>query len=118
MPVHLARVALCGVSCGASGLLLAAGQQPDDRRGFWLARLVVVLFLVAVYAYYELCKAVGMFIAWSFLIGFPPAFPLTFLAVRADRNGQPLWIVAAWTLLAFGVFFWSAQALLLWKAAA
>jgi hypothetical protein len=82
-----------------------------------LTQLVVVGFLLTGWGYYEMCKSVGMFIAWSFLIGFPCAFPLTLLAVRAALLQQPRWRVAAWTLLAFAAFFWSAQGLLLWKAA-
>ena len=68
------------------------------------------------YGYYEACKLIGMYIAWSFLVGFPFAFPLTFLAVRADLASRSRWQVAAWTLLAFAAFFWSAQGLLMWKA--
>jgi hypothetical protein len=58
-----------------------------------------------------------MYIFWSFLIGFPPAFPLSLLAVRAYRNAQSRWPSAAWTLLAFTVFFWSCQGMFLWKTA-
>ena len=78
-------------------------------------------FIVAegkLYSYYEGCKTIGMFVAWSFLVGFPFAFPLTFLAVRAALKERRAWIIVVWTALAFTMFFWSAQALLLWKASA
>jgi outer membrane protein assembly factor BamB len=88
-----------------------AERQPAQRRARWLARLAIVAFLLVGYAYYELCKNVGMFIAWSFLVGFPFALPLTFLAVWQQRR----LVVAAWTLLAFAAFFWSCQGLFWWK---
>ena len=78
-------------------------------RARWWARLAGALFLLVVYLYYEACKTVGMYIFWSFLIGFLPAFPLAFLAVRAQTNSQTHWLTAAWIFLAFGVFFWSCQ---------
>ena len=78
-----------------------AEHAASPRRALWLARLAGALFLLVVYLYYEACKSVGMYIFWSFLIGFPPAFPFAFLAVRAQRNAQSRWITAAWTLLTF-----------------
>ncbi len=92
-------------------------RAASPRRAGWWARLAGVLFLLVVYFYYEACKTVGMYIFWSFLIGFPPAFPFAFLAVRAQKNAQTYWLIAAWTFLAFGVFFWSCQGMLLWKTA-
>jgi hypothetical protein len=93
-----------------------AERQTEPRRARWLARLAVLLFALVGYGYFEACKFVGMFIAWSFLVGFPLALPFTWLAARATLNGQRTWIVAFWTLLAFSALFWSAQGLLLWKA--
>ena len=69
--------------------------------------------LLVGYVYYELCKTVGMFIAWNFLVGFPFTFPLTLLVVRATVRQ----LVVVWTLLPFAAFFWSCQGLLWWKAA-
>ena len=60
-----------------------------------------------------------MSIGWSFLFGFPLAFPFTVLAVRASIKERPIWIVAALTLLALEPHSsGAAQGLLLWKAAA
>lgn len=94
-----------------------AEQQPAQRRLRWLARLAIVVLVLVGFVYYEMCKTIGMFVAWSYLAGFPFAFPMTFLAVRADGTPQRTWIVALWTLLAFSAFFWSCQALFWWKAA-
>jgi hypothetical protein len=56
-----------------------AEQQPTHRRrARWLARLSIAAFLLVGYAYYQLCKLVGMFIAWTFLMKAaesPPAWP-------------------------------------------
>jgi outer membrane protein assembly factor BamB len=85
------------------------------HRARWLARLAAALFLLVVYLYYEACRAVGMYIFWCFLIGFPPALPLAYLAVRAQVNRQSKWAAAFWIALAFTAFFWSCQAMFLWK---
>jgi hypothetical protein len=92
-----------------------APRVASPRRARWLARFAAALFLLVVYLYYEACKTVGMYIFWSFLIGFPPALPLTYLAVRAQANQQARWLIAVWTLLAFAAFFWSCQGIFLWK---
>jgi hypothetical protein len=89
-----------------------------DRRHRWLGRLALAGLIVIGYGYFELCRAAGMYIAWAFLIGFPAALPLALLAVRAEMNGRRAWVVAAWTLPAFAVFFGSGQVLLWFKTAA
>lgn len=100
------------------GTLLACSgvmQALPPRRAGWIARLIILAFLFIAYGYFELCRTVGMFIAWIFLIGFLGAFPFTHIAVRAERQGRSLWIVGVWTLLAFAAYFWSSEGLLLWK---
>jgi hypothetical protein len=96
---------------------LWAEAPPPRRHARWLARLAMLGLVLIGYGYFELCRAVGMFVAWSFLLGFPLAFPFTILAVRAERRHNPVWITAVWTVLAFAAFFWSSQAFLWWKAA-
>ncbi len=94
---------------------MAAAHQPNRWNG-WLARLAILGFLLLCYGYFELCKTVGMFVCWAFLFGLPCAFPLTCLAVRSKINQQGVWVQAVWSLLAFALFFWSGEGLLLWKS--
>jgi hypothetical protein len=91
-----------------------AEQHPARRRAGWTARLAIAAFLAVCYGYFELCKSAGMFVTWSFLIGFLPAFP-AWLSARAEMKGQRLPVRAAWLLLAFSVFFWSFAGVMLWK---
>ena len=93
-----------------------AEQHPRQRRRRWLARLTMGGFLLVDFGYFELCQAIGMSIGWSFLFGFPLAFPWTWLAVRATQKQQPLLLAACLTFVAFAAFFWSSQVLFLWKA--
>jgi hypothetical protein len=100
------------------GVLLActrAERQRADRRLRWTARLAIAAFVAVCYGYFELCKAGGMFVTWSFLIGFLPAFPFAFLSARAEMNGRRLPVRAAWMILAFGIFFWSFAGVMWWK---
>jgi hypothetical protein len=92
----------------------SAEHNSSPRRGRWLARLAMVGFVLVGYGFFEMCKAIGMYVGWSFLIGFGPALPFTFLAVRAAAK-QQLMLGTVWTLLAFAAFFWSAEGLMLWK---
>jgi hypothetical protein len=100
-------------------VVLAYGwaERHPSRPARWLSRLALVAFLLLGYGYFELCKSVGMFIAWTFLFGFVAAFPCTFLAARATLKGQGRWLAGLWTLLAFAAYYWSCQGLLLWKEA-
>jgi outer membrane protein assembly factor BamB len=83
----------------------------------WRARFIMLGFLLLCYAYFELCKATGMFVAWAFLFGLPCAFPFTYLAARSEAKGQRVLAQISWSLLAFTVFFWSCELLLQWKSA-
>jgi hypothetical protein len=94
-----------------------AEQQKGSRYRRWLARLAILSFVLVAYGFFVMCKAIGMYIGWSFLFGYVLAFPFAFLAARAEVHRHWLIIRALWTLLAFAAFFWSCQALLLWKAA-
>ncbi len=94
-----------------------AARRPAERRAAWLARLALLGFALVGWGYFELCRSVGMFVGWTFLFGFPAAFPFTWLAVRAENKPQRLVVVAAWTLLALAAYFTGCQALLLWKSA-
>jgi hypothetical protein len=100
------------------GVLLVccrAERHPDRRRLHWIARLAMLAFVAVCYAYFELCKSAGMFVIWSFLIGFLPAFPFAWLSARAEINRRRLAVRAGWTMLAFGVFFWSFVGVIWWK---
>jgi hypothetical protein len=93
-----------------------AEQAPARGKGRWLARAAMLGLVLVGYGYFELCWTIGMFIAWSFLFGLLPAFPLAMLAARAEAHGRPLWTIAWWSLLGFAALFWGGPALLLWRA--
>jgi outer membrane protein assembly factor BamB len=88
----------------------------SNRFAFWLARAMLVGFLLVIWGYFEICKRTGMFIGWSFLLGFPVAFPLTVLVCRLQAKRQSAWIGAIGTIMAFSLFFWSAAAVFWWKS--
>jgi len=94
-----------------------AAQDPHDRRRRWLARLGFVALLAAGYGFYSGCALAGMFVGWTFLFGFLTALPVSLLAGWAWLRERAAWIVASITIFAFAMFFWGAQALLLWKGA-
>jgi hypothetical protein len=94
---------------------LWAEKHREQRGRAWLARLAVVGFLLVGYGFFVMCRAIGMYVAWSFLFGFILGFPFAYLAARAEMTQQRLLIRGAWTMLAFAAFFWSCQGLLMWK---
>lgn len=88
-------------------------RATEQQSSGWLARLALAGLVLVSYLYFEACRAVGMFVAWAFLSGYPAALLWTWLAVRAERRP---WLAGFWSLLGYAAFFWSAQAVLLWKA--
>lgn len=84
------------------GTIVWAEQQSDVRRARWRSRVMVLLFVLFCYGYYELCRAVGVFIAWGFLLGFLPAFPFAVWGARGQAFRQGLGF-----LVAFTVYFWT-----------
>jgi hypothetical protein len=91
-------------------------RQPEQARGRWLSRGVVLLFLAMCYLYYVMCQNLGLATAWSFLIGFLPAWPLAVLAARSHLRGSG-WLLQALAIgLAYSVFFWGGAGFILWKA--
>lgn len=108
-------VSLYAVLHATTGICLWSEAEVGSSRRRWLARLAMLVLVLVGYGYYELCKLIGMFIAWTYLIGYLPAFPLTWLAVSAGRRQSPL-LSGLWTTLAFTVFFWTCQVFLSWRA--
>ncbi len=92
-----------------------AERQPNLKRSRWVSRLVVVLFLVLGFVYYELCRTVGLATGLWFLIGLLPAFPLGVLAARFQYHGRHWLLQMLSVLAAFTVYFWSSGLLLVWR---
>jgi len=82
----------------------------------WIAPAVVFAFVVACLAYYDLCRRLNLAVAWVFLVGFLPSWPLTVpLAHRIHKHGGFI-LPALWAVVAFTLFFW-ASAGCLWARA-
>ena len=95
---------------------MSAGMAAANRLSIWVARSSLVAFLLTIWGYFTICKWTGMFIGWSFLLGFVPAFPLTAVACRLQaRRGSSL-AGTICTAMAFSVFFWSCQLVFWWRA--
>lgn len=97
------------------GSIAWAEAQANRRRARWVSRLTTLSFLAGCLGYFELCKAVGVVMGWSFLAGFLPAFPLAWLAVRSLRPPASLVRAGIWSMLAFAVYFWVSGLLPTWK---
>jgi outer membrane protein assembly factor BamB len=93
-----------------------AVKYPEIRTAKWLARTCILALVLVMAGYFELCKNAGMFIGWYFLIGFAPAFPFTAWTVFLGTKKYSAWLLSLWTILAFTIFFWSAQGLFMWKS--
>jgi outer membrane protein assembly factor BamB len=93
-----------------------AGQKPGARFVVGAARLTLLAFLLTLWGYFTICKWTGLFIGWSFLLGFLPAFPLTVLAGRLQAGRRWYLPSAVLTGAAFSAFFWSCHFVFWWKA--
>ena len=97
-------------------LVCTHASRQQGRWSGWTARLVILGLLLLCFVYFESCKIIGMFVGWAFLFGLPIAFPFTYLAGRSTTMQRRIWVQGVWSLLAFAVFFWSCEGLLLWKS--
>jgi len=92
-----------------------AEKSPRGSRSRWISRFAVAFLLIVCFAYFELCKSIGFFLGWVFLIGFLPAFPFSVLAVRSSILRSNKITSGVWTLVSFAAYYWAAQAILLLK---
>lgn len=75
-----------------------------SSRDRWASR-VAVTFLVGVCgAYFFACKAAGVPIAWSFLVGLPVAAPFAALSSKAATSGHR-WVALGWNVMGFAALF-------------
>lgn len=97
--------------------LVGAKRSSRPEKARWMALAAVVLFVGACLGYYALCRRVGMAVAWFFLLGFLPSWPLAVpAAYRLARRGR-CWKDALWALACFSAYFWACGAFNLWRAA-
>jgi hypothetical protein len=96
--------------------ILHARQHPERCGGAWLSDAAVALFLLTALSYYDLCRRVTLAVNWVFLMGFAPSWPLAIPAARSLLRGRRAWVVLLWTLLAYGLYFWSSAGFSLGKA--
>jgi hypothetical protein len=80
--------------------------RSSERSKRLLARGAGLSLCAVCAAYFWLCRRLSLHHEWAFLMGLLPAFPMSIVVARASQ--RPLWRRAAWGLVAFSVFFWSA----------
>lgn len=91
-------------------------QESESRLSRWLSRVIALSFLLICVGYYLLCHRLSLVFEWSFLTGFPAAFPFSFAAMRLSAKVKWRWLVEfILTILAFTVFYWSSVIILSWK---
>ncbi len=91
--------------------------DPGKTRSVWLSSLAVVFWLLLCLAYYDLCRRLTLGIAWAFLIGFLPSWPLAIPAARQFLRERGTLARLIWTLAAFSLYFWASAAFIFWRAA-
>ncbi len=93
-----------------------SGRRPEYKGSRWLAMLAALFFLAMCLAYYLVCRRLSLAIEWIFLMGFLPSWPIAVpTAYRLQRQGHPIWDFL-WAVASFSAYFWSAAAVILWKA--
>lgn len=96
--------------------VLRTRREPGKTAGAWRTGLAVVFWLLICLGYYDLCRRLTLGIAWVFLIGFLPSWPLAIPAARQSlHEGRPLRRLL-WTLSAFSLYFWASTAFVFWRA--
>jgi hypothetical protein len=93
-------------------LAAVASSQRISGKGVarWLGPAAAVGFVAVCAGYYDLCRLLNLPMAWVFLIGFIPSWPLAVpLALRLGRI-QGAWSHWFWASSAFTLYFWASGA--------
>lgn len=100
----------------AVNTIVWSNQSPPPRRAQFWSLSTAALFLSVCLAYYLACRRLSLATEWTFLLGFLPSWLVTVPAAYRFQR-VPLSVAEfLCVLLSFTVFFWTAGAVLLWKA--
>jgi len=97
--------------------IVRASRQPADRRAKWTSSIAVLVLLLVCLCYYLLCRELGLTVAWVFLMGFLPSWPVALPAAYRFQREGPAWHGVVWVVLSFSVFYWAGGVVLLCRAA-
>ncbi|NQU21688.1 MAG: PQQ-like beta-propeller repeat protein [Candidatus Nealsonbacteria bacterium] len=97
--------------------IVRASQQPADRRAKWTSSIATLALLLVCLSYYLLCRELGLAVAWVFLLGFLPSWPVALPAAHRLQHEGPPWRDVVWATLSFSVFYWACGVFLLCRAA-
>ncbi len=79
--------------------------------------IAVVAFVLACVVYYDMCRRLNLAVAWGFLVGFLPSWPLTVPLARLSPKYGWIGLPVFGAVLAFSLFFWTSAGCL-WARAA
>ena len=71
--------------------IVRASRQPTDRRAKWTSSTATLVLLLVCLFYYLLCRDLGLTVAWVFLMGFIPSWPVALppQLLRPTRRARP-----------------------------
>ena len=96
-------------------VVLSAGSKSNGKNP-WLARLMLVIFVVVCLAYFWFCRRLSLAFEWTFLMGFAFALPLLWLGkTDLEKNGNYNFKQWIYDLTAFTVFYWVGAGIIIWK---
>lgn len=95
-------------------MVLAAvvwSQKPSEQRfARWAGAAAAVGLVAACAAYYDLCRLLNLPMAWVFLIGLIPSWPLAVPLARRLGRIQGAAAHSLWASAVFTLFFWASTA--------
>jgi hypothetical protein len=97
--------------------ILHARRQPRQPIAAGVSIASVLAFLGLCLAYYDVCRRLTLAVAWVFLMGFLPSWPLAVPAAQRLLGGRRPLAALAWTLLAFSLYYGASSGFLLWRTA-
>jgi len=96
--------------------VVGSSRRSGPKSPGWVAPTAVFAFVLACVAYYDLCRRLNLAVAWVFLVGFLPSWPLTVPLAYLSPKFRGLILTALGAVVAFTLFFW-ASAGCLWLRA-
>jgi hypothetical protein len=85
-------------------------SHPEGRLARWAGPVAAVAMVATIAAYYDLCRLLNLPMAWVFLIGLVPSWPLAVPLARRLGSIRGVLVHTLWASAAFALFFWASAA--------
>jgi hypothetical protein len=89
------------------GVIVGSTRPSGTALPRWLAPTAAVVLVAACAAYYDLCRLLNLAMAWVFLMGLLPSWPLAVPLAYCGKRIRRTLTRTLWAAAAFSLYFWA-----------